>query len=85
MNLWISCLTLCIRDAQYTGTGKIPLYFKQYNIVILLSSVFIRCCSKLHCYAASVLPKLTQNRKMNTMDQTDKTHSTRLKLINKEQ
>ncbi len=31
------------RDARYTGTGKIPvyiLYFKRYDIIILLNSVF---------------------------------------------
>ncbi len=31
------------RDARYTGTGKVPvyiLYFKRYDIIILLNSVF---------------------------------------------
>ncbi len=36
------CVCICIRDVRYTGLEKYRyiLYFKQYDIIILLNSVF---------------------------------------------
>ncbi len=37
------CVCVLVRDALYNGTGKLPvyiLYFKRYDIIILLNSVF---------------------------------------------
>ncbi len=66
---------LCIRDARYTGTVKVPvsIIFKtvQYHNLILHNSVFHTLLFRSASQIAAKPVNVTTEQVNNTMDQTD--------------